>query len=373
MSGIYIHFPFCKQKCVYCNFYSIASFKDKDAYLMALAKEIALTSSFLPSNNIDTLYFGGGTPSLFSPSELETVVKELQKYYLFSKDFEFTLEANPEQLSSDYLRDLKSIGVNRLSIGVQSFDDEILKLLNRRHDAATAQKAVRDAQTVGFDNVSIDLIYDIAFRTEAMWRTDLQTALSLPVCHLSAYSLTVEENTLLARQISQGKHFVPEESDTERDYAILIEETAMSGFEQYEISNFAKNGRISRHNFSYWTHTPYLGLGPAAHSFCDNVRHWNVANLRQYIDGIAQGTPFVEKEILDKNAQYDEFVLLHLRTCFGVDLNEVLSRFGDRYVSHLEKQLTNVNPAHYQRDGNVLKLTYAGRLFADAVAMELFV
>lgn len=373
MAGIYVHFPFCKQKCIYCNFYSVALQKDKAAYWDALCQEIVGTTDFLPTNNIDTLYFGGGTPSLCSPAELERIIKEIQKYYFFNGNFEFTMEANPEQLTPEYLQDIKSLGINRLSIGVQSFDDEILRLLNRRHTAEEAVRAVENAAEAGFSNLSIDLIYDIAYRTKAMWERDLQKAFSLPISHLSAYSLTVEENTILARQIANGKEFVPDECDTERDYALLIEQTEKAGFAQYEISNFAKGGMVSRHNSAYWNRTPYLGLGASAHSFCGNIRRWNVANLRQYTDGMLRGEPVREKETLSSDDQYNEYVLLQLRTNAGLDLDELTRLFGTDYKNLFIKQLENIKTNYYLKKDNRVQLSYTGRLFADAVVMELFV
>ena len=351
----------------------MASQKEKESYWDALCQEMALTQDFLPTKNIDTLYFGGGTPSLCTPSELERIISKLQKYYYFNEGFEFTMEANPEQLTLEYLHDIKSLGINRLSIGVQSFNDEILHLLNRRHTAAEAVTAVNNAADAGFANLSIDLIYDIAFRTKAMWERDLRTALSLPLCHLSAYSLTVEENTILARQVAGGKSFVPDDCDTERDYNLLLELTEAAGFEQYEISNYAKGGAISRHNYAYWTRTPYLGLGASAHSYCGNTRRWNVANLRQYMDGMLRGEPVRESETLDTDTQYNEMVLLRLRTNAGLNLDELSALFGEEYKKRFLKQLETVGKDYFVLKENQIRLTRTGRLFADAVAMELFV
>lgn len=370
--SIYVHFPFCKRKCLYCAFYSVAGTKWREPYWNALCKEIQLTKDYLPTRQIGTLYFGGGTPSLCSVKELERVIDQIHKFYDFSENLEFTLEGNPEQLSYSYLRDIKQLGINRLSVGVQSFNDEILKLLKRGHTAAEARAAVENAVAAGFDNISVDLIYDIAYRTREMWKQDLQTALSLPIMHLSAYSLTVEENTLLARQVREGKPFLPNDCDTERDYAILMEQTAKAGFEQYEISNFAKNGAVSRHNSAYWTGQPYLGLGPAAHSFNSPVRKWNIADLQQYIEGIQSGNLAFEEETLTLKMQYNEYVLLRLRTKNGINLAEVERLFGKAYLGLLLKQLKNVNPMHYGNENGRIVLTYEGKLFADAVSAELF-
>lgn len=373
MSGIYVHFPFCKQKCIYCNFFSVASDQLKEAYLHDLCQEIRLTKNYLPSNQIDTLYFGGGTPSLCTYDELANIINELAKNYHFSADLEFTFEANPEQLSKAYLQELLSLGVNRLSIGIQSFNDDILKILNRRHSAKTAQQAIQNAIETGFQNTSIDLIYDIAFRSEEMWRQDLQTALSFDIQHLSAYSLTVEENTLLARKIKSGLQFLPDDVNTERDFAILIEMTQKAGLRQYEISNFAQPGFESKHNCSYWKSIPYLGLGASAHSFNGNSRKWNIANLQQYIDGIQNGKLCCENEILTLANRYDEYVLLRLRTRHGIDLNEVATLFGIGQQQYILSQLNrNVNPKYYLLKDKILTLTYLGKLFADNIAMNLF-
>ncbi|MBO4646431.1 MAG: radical SAM family heme chaperone HemW [Bacteroidales bacterium] len=371
MSGIYIHFPFCKQKCIYCNFYSVASQRQREAYWDALCREMEIRRNFLPAQPIDTLYIGGGTPSLCTPQELEKMLNSLSRFYTFSKDWEFTLEANPEQLTPDYLSSLKLLGINRLSIGVQSFDDRILQLLNRRHTAKEAKEAVLRAAQVGFENLSIDLIYDIAYRTGEQWREELCTALSLPIVHLSAYSLTVEENTLLAKRVARGERYIPEESDTERDYAILEEMTEKAGFEQYEISNFARNRLVSRHNSAYWSGQPYLGLGAAAHSFLRPVRQWNIADISQYIEGILRGNPAVEREELSMDQQYDEMVLLRLRTREGLLLEEVERCFGEEKVRYLRRQLSKVSPTHYELREGRITLTYSGRLFADAVSAEL--
>ncbi len=372
MSGIYIHIPFCKQKCIYCNFFSVANTTRKTEYLQALQKEIALTQDFLPDKEISTLYFGGGTPSLCTASELDMIIQTLIKYHHFNNSLELTLEANPEQLNKEYLHSLKEIGINRLSIGVQSFQDPILKLLKRQHTAEEARQAVLHAAECGFDNISIDLIYDIAYREEAQWREDLQTALSLPISHLSAYSLTVEENTLLAKNIREGTPFLPSEELTERDFNILQSMTSSAHFNQYEISNFAKNGRISRHNFSYWNDTPYLGLGASAHSYNGTLRKWNQANLIHYIKDIQEGRTQYNFEVLNENQKYNEFVLLHLRISEGIKIEEVRNRFGEEKLNYLLKRLANVKLEHYtQRNGSII-LTNAGKLFADAVALELF-
>ena len=375
MAGIYVHIPFCKRKCVYCGFFSVASSRWREAYWDALCAEIESRRDELAGTPVATLYFGGGTPSLCSPAELERIVAQLRRCYRWTDEVEFTLEANPEQLTADYLAALKSLGVNRLSIGVQSFDDEILRLLNRTHTAAQAREAVERAAQAGFDNLSIDLIYDIAYRTAGQWRTEVRTALALPIRHLSAYSLTVEENTLLARRVREGAAYLPDESDTARDFDILTEETAAAGFEQYEISNFAKEGAVSRHNAAYWTGEPYLGFGAAAHSYKAPVRRWNVADLKKYVEGAppsplpSQG--WYESEVLTSEEQLEELVMLRLRTRAGLPLAEVEERFGRARRQALEARLRRVNPENYVLADGVLRLTHAGVLVADAVIAEL--
>ena len=371
--SIYVHIPFCKSKCLYCAFYSVANAQWHEPFLNAVCREIELTKDYLPGKEIDTLYFGGGTPSLFPVRDLERVVRQLQKFYHFSDELEWTMEANPEQLTPTYLSELRHLGINRLSIGVQSFQDDILRILRRGHTAQEAQSAVENAERAGFDNISVDLIYDIAFRTGVMWEEDVRRALSLPIRHLSAYSLTVEENTLLARRVSEGRSFVIDDRDSDRDYVILKEMTEAAGFEQYEISNFAKLGSYSRHNSAYWTGQPYLGLGPAAHSFRSPVRQWNVADIRQYVEGMDKGMPVTEQETLTLDMQYDEFVLLRLRTKEGLSPEDVFHRFGADYAEHLYRQLERVPVGHYRMDEGHIKLTREGQLLADAIAAELFI
>jgi len=371
MSGIYVHFPFCRKKCVYCNFYSVARTELKTDYIKALLCEIEARKEEL-CGAVETLYFGGGTPSLCSISELDSVVGKLRATFPFNSEIEFTVEANPEQLTKEYLNGLRTIGVNRLSIGVQSFDDRILKSLGRTHDSAAVTKALDNALAAGFDNISIDLIYGIMEREKGGWRSDIEKALSYPISHLSAYSLTVEENTLLHRSIRNSSKEPPSESCSVDDYGTLLELTAKSGFVQYEVSNFARNGKISRHNFSYWTHTPYLGLGAAAHSFDGKSRRWNVADIRQYISSSDTGQPLHETEHLTQRDLFNEYVLLRLRTNKGINLDEIADKFGERHLRSIENRFTTLPQNFYIAGGNNLTLTSEGLLHADNIAMELF-
>lgn len=373
MSGIYVHVPFCYRKCLYCAFYSVALLSKKSDYLQALQLDIERNKSYLDDNKIDTIYFGGGTPSLLSPDELANIFQYIADNFQVSDHYEWTLEANSEQLTESYLSDLHAIGINRLSIGVQSLDDATLKFLGRRHTAEQALSAVKNAAKVGFGNVSIDLIYGISQRSEGQWKTDLQKALSLPISHLSAYALTKEENTLLWRKISKKELPDLDEELVRNEFFDLLEMSRQAGFEQYEISNFARNGLISRHNYSYWQQIPYLGLGPSAHSFNGHSRKWNVAQLDTYISSLRQGEDPSECEMLTTDNQYNEYVLLKLRTRDGLNLKQIESQFGSSYYHYALRQMKNVSPNHYRQEGDTIVLTDEGELFADGVAEILFV
>lgn len=372
MSGIYIHVPFCRRKCIYCAFYSVALLSRKHDYLDALRCEIEQTPDYLPSREIDTLYLGGGTPTLLSISEIESILTKIRRHYRLNPEGEYSIEANPEQLSKSYLQDLLSLGINRISIGVQSFNDETLRFLGRRHSADEAREAVSCALAAGFDNISIDLIYGIAQRQPGEWEKDVQAAMELPITHLSCYALTKEENTLLWHKIH--RHELPDmdEDLANREFHQLLTLSREHGFEQYEISNFARHGMISRHNSAYWERKPYLGLGPSAHSYNGHSRRWNVSDLQQYIDDIASGTFSGESETLSLDDQYNEYVMLGLRTAKGINLTQIAELFGEEYRQHTEGKLQEVTPAHYLRNGDTVVLTDEGKFFADGIAEQLF-
>ncbi len=372
MSGIYIHFPFCKSKCIYCNFYSIAALQQKEAYLSALLKELDIASSYLPDKHVATVYFGGGTPSLLDISEVETILTALSQRYNLSADAEITFEANPEQLDKQYARDLKSMGINRLSVGIQSFSDNILQLLKRRHTAAEAKQALLTVFEAGFENVSVDLIYGIPYRSENQWNDELVLAFSFPITHLSAYSLTVEPSTLLDRKI-RSKQFLPIDERIEEDnYKQLIDKAQSSGFVHYEISNFAKNGWFSRHNFAYWEGVPYLGLGPSAHSFDGHSRQWNPADIQQYVQNIEVGHREEEKELLTIEMQFNEYVMLMLRTFKGIDIEHIKTHFGVQYANRTLQHWSRVPATYYcQPEASHYVLTAAGMRFADKIAVDL--
>jgi len=374
MAGIYIHVPFCNSKCIYCGFYSVVAQQRKPEYLKAIQLEITLRKYYLNDASIGTIYFGGGTPSLLTPDELKEILDLIRQHFPLEDGAEVTLEANPEQLTLAYCQELRSLGINRLSIGIQSFQDHVLQFMGRRHTAAEALHAVDNARRAGFENISIDLIYGVAERSDDQWRTDVNTALSLPIQHLSCYALTPEENSILYKQILRGKHATIDEEQATRQYQILLEMLRESRIQHYEVSNFAIPGFESRHNSSYWNHTPYLGLGPAAHSFDGCCRQWHPANIVQYLQNIEQGIDCEECEKLSSTDLFNEKILLGLRTREGVNLQEIEHLYGRARKESLLDYFTNkVNTTYYEiNDGNI-RLTEEGLWFADGIAAEAFV
>lgn len=374
MSGIYIHVPFCRSKCVYCGFFSVANTRQKESYLQALHREIELRKEYLEGSTIKTIYFGGGTPSLLSADELQSILKHLAQNFALENVEEITLEANPEQLTLDYCQAIQSIGINRLSIGVQSFQPHVLSFMGRRHTEQEAINAVMNAHAAGFQNISIDLIYGVSERTDEQWAQDLAMAFSLPIQHLSCYALTAEENSILYKRISSQKHAPIDDEQALRQYQMLIGKLPETKFKHYEISNYAIPGFESKHNSAYWDHTPYIGLGPAAHSFNGNSRQWNASNLNQYISDIGQNIDYDEKEMLSKNDLYNETILLALRTREGLDLNQLRQEYGNQRVTDLLQYFKQqVNSEHYEQKENRLRLTEAGLWFADGIAGNAFI
>ena len=373
MSGLYLHIPFCKSKCVYCGFYSTVNQKSIEQYVDALEEEMVLRKDEVEGNTIRTVYFGGGTPSILQVSQLKQITESIRQNFIIENDAEMTIEANPEQLTSEYCQNLKSLGFNRISIGIQSFHDNILQFLGRKHTAKEALQAVDNAHDAGFDNISIDLIYGVNERDNTQWKKELETAFALPICHFSAYALTVEENSLLYRRISQHRDVEPDEDLASVQYEILTEAVAKSQFEQYEISNFAVKGWKSKHNSAYWHRVPYLGLGASAHSFDGTHRSWNAPTLSGYFSQIEQRKPFHEHETLTDIDKYNELILLRLRTAAGIDLQEMSQLFGTEQVESLLRYFDeHVPPAHYVHTPDRLHLTAEGLWFADGLAENLF-
>ncbi len=378
MAGIYIHIPFCRRKCHYCNFFSLASEKLKVPFIAALKKEIELTRAYLGGEPVNTIYFGGGTPSVYEPAVLQEILELLisspSPVKEGNEQREITLELNPEDVTESYVDALKKTWFNRFSLGIQSFFDEDLVSLNRSHSAEQAKKAVALLLQAGYDNISIDLIYGIPTSTPERWMKNLETAFSLGVPHISAYALTVEAKTPLAWMI--GKQKMPPVSDEMQvdQFKTLMIETLQNGYLQYEISNFCKPGRHAVHNTSYWNGIPYLGLGPSAHSYDGTSRRWNISNLSKYIEGVENGERLFEEETLTAEQKYNEYVMTSLRTMWGCELERKI----------YELRITNYELIKPRADAFVLEgllrkhdgvyfLTDEGKLFADRIASELFI
>lgn len=373
MAGIYIHIPFCKQACHYCDFHFSTSLQNKSSFLNALKKEIALRKKYLENETISTIYFGGGTPSLLSKIELMDIFDTLNQHFMIHPEAEITLEANPDDLTELKINELKDTPINRLSIGIQSFFDEDLKLMNRAHSSEEALKAVKVAVENGFENITIDLIYGIPTLTHHNWRNNLQIAFALNIKHISAYCLTVEPKTALAHQVKTGSVKNVDEQHSSEQFEIMLEAMHNNDFVQYEISNFCKEGAYSKHNSSYWLKEKYLGLGPSAHSFNGSSRQWNVSNNALYIQSLDKGELNFEKEELTINQCYNEYILTSLRTIWGIDLDYLEQAFGSRYLSFF---ITDAEP--YIQSGHVLNeekkiyLSDKGKLIADKISSDLF-
>lgn len=374
MSGIYIHVPFCLSKCLYCGFYSVANTRNKELYVNILLEEIKLRRDYLSHSPIHTLYFGGGTPSLLSADELLQILQQLKQHHDCGGLKEITLEANPEQLTPEYCKALRALGFNRLSIGVQSFQEHVLRFMGRRHTAQQAIHAVENAHAAGFSNISIDLIYGVSERTDEQWGKDLDMAFRMPIQHLSCYALTEEENSRLHKQIQGGKHAPVDDEQAERQYKLLHEHLVHTDFRQYEVSNYCLPGFESRHNSAYWDHTPYLGLGPAAHSFDGRSRQWNPANLKRYGENVAHGITCEEREELSSADLYNETVLLALRTRKGLDLEALRAQYGNERAQGILNHFQEHVPAsQYENAAGKLRLTAEGLWFADGIAEDLFI
>ncbi|WP_343667122.1 radical SAM family heme chaperone HemW [Chitinophaga sp.] len=373
MAGIYLHIPFCKQACYYCNFHFSTSLAQEPAMVTALLKETELQKEYLAGAPINTIYFGGGTPSLLPEKDLLRLLAAIHKNFTVNADAEITLEANPDDLTPEKLHMLQSAGVNRLSIGIQSFHEEDLKWMHRAHNAVQAKASILHAQDAGFENITIDLIYGGPTLTDAGWEHNVQQAVELGVPHLSCYALTVEPGTALDHFIKKKKMPAVDADKAARHFEQLLKWTGEAGYEQYEISNFAKKGWHSKHNSSYWQGAPYLGLGPSAHSFDTKSRQWNVANNALYIKSLEHGQLNFEKEELTPVMMLNEYLMTSLRTSAGCDLNVISDRFGKDKKEKIQKEVVKyLNKGWMYEAGERLILTPEGRLFADGIASQLF-
>lgn len=371
MAGIYIHIPFCKTKCTYCDFYSKTDYSQESELVLAIRREIDIRKNYL-DEKVTTIYFGGGTPSTLSVAEIDSIIHTIFSVFAVDTNAEITLEANPDDLTIEYLSELKKSGVNRLSMGIQSFDNGQLKAINRRHTAQTALNGILIAQEAGFNNISIDLIFGLPGQNPDSWKEQVNTGLTLDIQHLSAYGLTYEEGTPLWGQMKAGK-VIPADDDTMIEmYNYLIRACEENGFEQYEISNFAKTGYRSRHNSSYWKQKPYLGIGPAAHSYDGNSRQWNISSVTDYCQKILNNQIAFEQEILTTQDKYNDFILVSLRTLEGISLELLKDQFGEEVFKFCIKSAEK----HIKRNklcikDNFLRLTTDGIMISNKIISDL--
>jgi len=375
MSGVYIHIPFCRQKCHYCNFFSVASVKYRQVFVDALLHELEFRHNYLENKHINTVYFGGGTPSLLSVAEIDKIFTAIDKYFDLDTEAEITLESNPDDLTADKLKALHNeTPINRLSIGVQSFYDEDLHYLYRIHNSKQARISIENALAIGFNNISIDLIYGIPTLTDEKWKENLKIFFSYPLPHLSSYALTVEPKTALNILIEKQRLEKPEEETIIKHFGILLETTKDHGLLHYEISNFARQGFYSKHNSIYWLGGHYLGLGPSAHSFNGISRQWNISNLKQYTEADKTVKRIWEKELLSPADRFNEYVMNSLRTMWGCDAEHIENIFGKYRRLRFELEIeTLVNQGKVFKQSCIYRLTDAGKLFADGIASALFI
>lgn len=372
MSGIYIHIPFCKQACHYCDFHFSTSMKKKDEMVLALSKEIGMRKNEFENEIIETIYFGGGTPSVLTNDEINFLISEVYKNYNVVENPEITLEANPDDLSAERIFELSKSPINRLSIGIQSFYEEDLKMMNRAHNSAEAIKCLQEA-TKYFDNISLDLIYGIPGMSDEMWKQNIETALSFGIPHISSYALTVEPKTALSKLIQTGKIAEPQDEAASNHFMILVETLQKNGFIHYELSNFGKENYFSKNNSAYWLGKKYIGIGPSAHSYDGEKRGWNIANNSLYLKAIQNNELPIETEILTISDRYNEYIMTGLRTIWGVSLERIENEFGLQYLNYLKKQSQKfLNDDLLSIENNILKPTPKGKFLTDGIASDMF-
>jgi oxygen-independent coproporphyrinogen-3 oxidase len=371
MAGIYLHIPFCKKLCYYCDFYHVISNGEHGEFIGALLKETELRKNYLDKNSVSTIYFGGGTPSVLSIKEIDEIFENLNKHFPVDPESEITIELNPDDVTSEYLKGLKKIGFNRISLGIQSWHDDDLKFLNRRHNGLQATNALKETFRTGFENVTIDLIYGVPGMGIDKWAANLNTALSFDIKHLSAYHLTIEPETVFGKMKEKKSFEEIDEEESNSQFNVLIEKTENAGFIQYEISNFGKPNYFSVHNTNYWKQEPYLGIGPSAHSFNGYSRQWNIRDLKKYIKLVNNGKTFFEKEELDLKTRFNEYILTSLRTIWGIDLEYIERMFekeGCDYVINMAGKF--INYGLMKQDKNTLVLTNQGKMISDNIISE---
>jgi oxygen-independent coproporphyrinogen-3 oxidase len=372
MSGIYIHIPFCKQACHYCDFHFSTSMKNKDAMVQALVKELQMRESEFKDEIVETIYFGGGTPSVLTSHEIGLLIETVYTNYKVSESPEITLEANPDDLSERQIVEFANSPINRLSIGIQSFFEDDLQMMNRAHNAEEAKKCLEFATTY-FDNISLDLIYGIPGMSNEKWKQNIETALSFGIPHISSYALTVEPKTALKKLIQTGKIVEPNDEAAQEHFSILVGMLEANGFIHYELSNFGKENYFSQNNSAYWLGKKYLGIGPSAHSYNGISRSWNIANNSLYLKSIAENQLPNETEILSTTDRYNEYIMTGLRTIWGVSLERIENEFGKSYFEYLKMQSQKfISDGLLSIENNILKPTPKGKFLTDGIASDLF-
>jgi oxygen-independent coproporphyrinogen-3 oxidase len=371
MSGIYFHIPFCKIRCNYCDFFKSTNLAKIQLIIEAYKVELMLRKDYLSDKNIETIYFGGGTPSLLSISDIERLLKEVSLLFKVQPQAEITLEANPDDLTPDYLGSLRKIGINRLSIGIQSFSDTDLKLMGRRHNSVQAINAVNDARKAGFNNISVDLIYGIPGMSFQQWQTNLECVFDLEIQHLSAYHLTYHENTTFWDKLHKGSIHEVEEEESMLQFEELIYSAEKNGFSQYEISNFARNKLYSKHNTSYWNQTEYLGIGPSSHSYNLETRNWNISDIDKYLSAIKQGKIEGNEELLTLTDRFNDYIITRLRTIWGIDMDYILNEFGTVFYIHVEKITEKYcSIEKVKAEKNLITITKNGIFISDQIILD---
>lgn len=371
MAGIYIHIPFCKKLCHYCDFYHLISNDDKLPFIKALIKEADFRKDYLGRESVSTVYIGGGTPSVLTAPETGILLSRLKEIFIIEKESEITIEINPDDVTPEYLKDIRKLGINRISIGVQSWSDKDLRLLNRRHNAVQAEEAIISAINAGFSNITIDLIYGIPGMTSDEWAANLDKSFSFGINHFSAYHLTVESDTVFGKMKKNGLFEEVDEEESTAQFNILTEKAASAGFVHYEISNFGKPGFFSVHNTNYWKQVPYLGLGPSAHSFNRYSRQWNIRDLKKYLKSAGTDNQPFEKEELDLKTRFNEYIMTSLRTMWGIDLNYTERTFekeGYDYVMNMAGKFISYGMMKLEK--NTLVLTNQGMMISDNIISE---
>jgi len=371
MAGVYIHIPYCKKLCFYCDFYHVITPEDKSRYIDALLKEISLRHEYLGTDSVSTIYIGGGTPSVLSVNEVSVIINEIHRSFTVDNQCEITIELNPDDITLKYMNGLKDLGINRISLGIQSWHDSDLKLLNRRHDAHTAEEALKNIFHAGFENITIDLIYGIPGMSIADWKDNLDKTILFDIKHLSAYHLTIEKGTVFGKMLAKGQIQEIDEEQSVSLFNLLIEKAEEAGFIHYEISNFGKPGFFSLHNSNYWKQVKYAGFGPSAHSFNGYSRQWNLSDVRSYMKYINSGKAFFEKEELDIKTRFNEYIMTSFRTMWGIDLDyveKVFEKEGYDYVINLSGKF--ISYGLMKREKNSLVLSNQGKMISDNIISE---